>query len=164
MNQLQQVMQHLPMAINFAIHCRTYQPKTEGGAGYYFDNQDLQRARRENSLDYRDQQGNTSTNKAVAKTLGLTPTRTSELYRKYDNDWAFIYKNFGNTADENSLYKRVWTDHNGNTSTPDLMADHYQCNKSTIYKAFKKFDRDPVKAHEFLKKNHKAKSDDKAAK
>lgn len=150
MSQLQQAMEQAPMAVNFAIFCCTYRKQPEGGAGYYFDLSLDERERRPNGFEYKDQQGNPSTNKAVAKVMGLSQTRLSDLYKKYDSDWQYIYDNFGNTKIRTTRYNRVWLNHNNEESNVPEIAEHYQCDPSTVYRAFAAFDGDAVRAHKQL--------------
>lgn len=152
MNQLQQVMQHLPMAINFAIHCRTYQPKAEGGAGYDFDLSEEEPTTRHDAHDYRDQQGNPSNSKEIAEVMGLTATRVITLYQQHNDDWKYIYNNYGKTKNKAPR----WLDHDGQKTTVPEIAKHYQCKEYLVYRAFIKADGNPIKAHQVLQNKFKA--------
>ena len=47
--------------------------------------------------DYRDKQGHSIERKECAAIMGLGAPKVGKLYEKYDNDWRYIYDNFGKT-------------------------------------------------------------------
>lgn len=55
--------------------------------------------------DYRDLDGNSVSRKECAAIIGLDPHYLGKLYDKHENDWRFIYDNFGKTKIKN-LAKR----------------------------------------------------------
>lgn len=149
MSQLQQVMQHLPMAVNFAIHCRTYSNKSEGGAGYHFECENRTRGA---NYDYRTPNGEPSTNKKVAEILNLSTGRTAELYKQYEGDWEFIYENYTKPARAEPKKQRVWLDHNCKVSSVEEIRKHYLCDVSTVRRAFASAKYNTRKAHKILAK------------
>jgi len=55
--------------------------------------------------DYRDGDGNPISRKECAEIMGLDPHYLGKLYESHENDWRFIYDNFGKTKIKN-LAKR----------------------------------------------------------
>ena len=147
MNPLQQAIQQLPRATAFAIQCRIYKNKPEGGAGYDFDLSEEEPTTRHDAHDYRDQQGNPSNSKDIAEVMGLTATRVITLYQQHNDDWKYIYNNYGKTKNKAPR----WLDHNGQKTTVPEIAKHYQCKEYLVYRAFIKADGNSIKAHQVLK-------------
>tara|TARA_R110000803_G_scaffold48360_1_gene100471 strand:+ start:222 stop:671 length:450 start_codon:yes stop_codon:yes gene_type:complete len=57
--------------------------------------------------DYRDLDGNPISRKECAEIMGLDPHYLGKLYEKHENNWRFIYDNFGKTKIANLAERKA---------------------------------------------------------
>jgi hypothetical protein len=105
--------------------------------------------------DYRDQDGNQITGEECAKIMGVGVDRVCTLYGKHNNDWKYIYENYGATSGKRGRGRQIqYRDADGSKVDLSELVDRYGVGEKTVYRAFVKYDLDPVMANILLCERH----------
>ena len=105
------------------------------------------------STQYIDEKGQRTYRKAIAAKYGCSSAKVKTLFDRYDN-YEDVYREIGKDRRADNHAFEVYFMSDGSVSTAKKLAAHYGTSRSSIHRAWTKFDKCSIKANEYLENKY----------